>query len=259
MDTNRSTATAGRDGRDVRWEHHREQRRSALVDATIRAIRRHGATVGMDDIAAEAGTSKTVIYRHFDDKAGLYRAVAERIDQRVVRDVGAALSASSSASTPRQLIASTVEAYLSLVESDTEVYRFVVNRPLVDLPLSDDPVGGTVSHITDQLTEQLALDWERAPGAERLGAHVRPEQSSAQGHSSKRSQEQSQQQSQQHRDQARVWAIALVGSVQAVADDWLAGAERLPRPQLVAALTDLAWRGLAPLLGEPTQSDHLTT
>src|SRR5262245_32752527 len=54
-----------RDGRDSRWEQHREERREALVDATIRAIRKHGATVGMDDIALEAGTSKTVVYRHF--------------------------------------------------------------------------------------------------------------------------------------------------------------------------------------------------
>ena len=84
----RRTVRTPRDGRDSRWERHREERRAALVDATIRAIRTHGAGVGMDDIAAEAGTSKTVIYRHFDDKAGLYRAVAERIDGRVVAQRG---------------------------------------------------------------------------------------------------------------------------------------------------------------------------
>ena len=80
----------GRDGRDARWEGHREARRSELVDATIRAIRRHGPGVGMDDIAAEAGTSKTVVYRHFDDRAGLYRAVVARIESRVVGSVAGA-------------------------------------------------------------------------------------------------------------------------------------------------------------------------
>ena len=75
------------DGRSARWVRHREERRQSLVDAAIRAICRHGATVGMDEIAAEAGTSKTVIYRHFEDRAGLYRAVAQRVDQRVVGDV----------------------------------------------------------------------------------------------------------------------------------------------------------------------------
>ncbi|CAN7377412.1 TetR/AcrR family transcriptional regulator [Terrabacter sp. LjRoot27] len=209
---------APRDGRDSRWERHREERRAALVDATIRAIRTHGAGVGMDDIAAEAGTSKTVIYRHFDDKAGLYRAVAARIDGRVVGNVGSALGRSS---TPlagtRELVASTVEAYLALVESDTEVYRFVVNRPLVDLPLADDPVGGTVSQVTDQLTG-LLLEALRSPATDP--------------------------------SRARTWAIALVGSVRAVADDWLATPEgdRAPRAAVVEALTDLAWHGLSPVL-----------
>ncbi|MBC9823535.1 TetR/AcrR family transcriptional regulator [Terrabacter sp. MAHUQ-38] len=215
-----------RDGRDARWERHREERRAALVDATIRAIRKHGAGVGMDDIAAEAGTSKTVIYRHFDDKAGLYRAVAARIDGRVVRNVGSALGGTGTApGDTRDLVASTVDAYLALVESDTEVYRFVVNRPLVDLPLPDDPVGGTVDQVTDQLTGLLL--------ASLRGNATEP-------------------------SRARTWAIALVGSVRAVADDWLATpeSERASRVAVVEALTDLAWHGLAPILSadEPART-----
>ena len=50
------------DGRSTRWDQHRAARRRELVDATLRAIRQHGAGVGMDDIAAVAGTSKTVVY-----------------------------------------------------------------------------------------------------------------------------------------------------------------------------------------------------
>ncbi len=204
------------DGRSARWVRHREERRATLVDATIRAIRRHGATVGMDDIAAEAGTSKTVIYRHFEDRAGLYRAVAQRVDQRVVGDVAGALDRSSAAgSDPRDLIASIVDAYLALVESDTELYRFVVNRPMVDRPLADDPVDATVGHVTDQLTGLLESSIR--------GSAIDPAT-------------------------ARVWAVALVGSVQAVADDWLAAADRAPRDHLVETLTTLAWHGLAPAL-----------
>ncbi|EWT01640.1 TetR family transcriptional regulator [Intrasporangium oryzae NRRL B-24470] len=207
-----------RDGRDARWEQHRSERRAAIVDATIRAVRRHGAAVGMDDIAAEAGTSKTVVYRHFDDKAGLYRAVAARIDQRVVGDVGDAMArARASDDDLRHLIASTVEAYLSLVESDTEVYRFVVNRPLVDQPLPDDPVGGTVGEVTDRLTRLL---------------------------------EQSLRGTEVDSGRARLWAVALVGSVRAVADDWLASPDRRPREELVELLTELAWRGLSPWVGD---------
>jgi len=65
------------DGRRSRWDGHRLARREELVDATLRAIRTHGAAVGMDEVATSAGTSKTVFYRHFTDRGGLYTAVAE--------------------------------------------------------------------------------------------------------------------------------------------------------------------------------------
>ncbi|MDN5794952.1 MAG: TetR/AcrR family transcriptional regulator [Intrasporangium sp.] len=212
-----ATPTAGnrpepapRDGRDTRWEAHREQRRGELVDATIRAIRAHGAGVGMDDIASTAATSKTVIYRHFGDKAGLYRAVADRIDQRVYRHVSAALAATGATDDLRVAVASTVEAYLSLVESDAEVYRFVVNRPLVETPLPDDPVEATTDRVVDLLLSSVPLQGDPR--------------------------------------RARLWAIAFVGSVRAVADDWLSSVDRLPRGDVVGVLTDLAWRGLGPML-----------
>lgn len=206
-----------RDGRYARWERHRGERRTALVDAIIRAIRDHGASVGMDDIAATAGTSKTVLYRYFEDKAGVYRAVADRIDERVLRHVSAALAGSSAPDgDPRELISSTVDAYLSLVESDTEVYRFVVGRPLVDRPLADDPVGGTITRASGLLQSALGV------------GDVDPAR-------------------------ARIWTIALVGSVQAVADDWLAAADRPSRAMLVQTLSELAWTGLAP---ELTPADY---
>src|SRR4051794_14784186 len=56
-----------RDRRDSRWDEPRRARREQLVDAAVSAVGRHGAGVGMEEIAAEAGTSKTVVYRHFTD------------------------------------------------------------------------------------------------------------------------------------------------------------------------------------------------
>ena len=75
------------DGRDTRWAEHRRERRIELVESTLRAIRRQGATVSLDDIAAEAGTSKPVIYRHFGDRPGLYRAVVEKTAQFILDDL----------------------------------------------------------------------------------------------------------------------------------------------------------------------------
>lgn len=65
------------DRRRERWREHRQARRAELVEAAVRAIGRKGHDVGMDDIAAEAGISKPVLYRHFSDKSELYLAVGE--------------------------------------------------------------------------------------------------------------------------------------------------------------------------------------
>ena len=56
----------------------RDARRAALVAAAFRAIARHGADVSMEQIAAEAGITKPILYRHFGDKTGLVAAVTLR-------------------------------------------------------------------------------------------------------------------------------------------------------------------------------------
>ncbi|MCH8611766.1 TetR/AcrR family transcriptional regulator [Arsenicicoccus dermatophilus] len=193
------------DGRSARWETHRRERRIALVDETIRAIRAHGAGVGLDDVAAQAGTSKTVLYRHFEDRAGLYRAVAERVASRIVDRVEESLSGDEA---PQEVLRSVVDAYLSLVERDPELYRFVVRHPLVEGSLDEDPVRGISTQVADLVTGALA------------GSAPDPEV-------------------------ARTWAIALVGAVQASADAWLATDPGLcpSRAELTARLVSFAWNG----------------
>ena len=73
-----------RDRRDSRWDEHRRDRREQLVEATLAAVGKHGAGVGMEEIAAEAGTSKTVVYRHFTDRTELYVAVCTRVASQLL-------------------------------------------------------------------------------------------------------------------------------------------------------------------------------
>ncbi len=67
------------DGRTARWEGHRDTRRAEIVAAAVTVIGREGPAVGVDVIARELGTSRPAVYRHFDDRADLDRAVADRI------------------------------------------------------------------------------------------------------------------------------------------------------------------------------------
>jgi AcrR family transcriptional regulator len=64
--------------RSASGERKRADRRAALVGAAFRAIARHGPGVSMEQIAAEAGITKPILYRHFDDKTGLVAAVTLR-------------------------------------------------------------------------------------------------------------------------------------------------------------------------------------
>ena len=84
----------------------------------------------MDEIAAVAGTSKTVLYRHFADKGQLYLAVTEAVHELIAHDLRASVERAG-AQDARGAVAAAVDAYLALVERDPEVYRFVVERPLL--------------------------------------------------------------------------------------------------------------------------------
>lgn len=182
------------DGRDTRWTAHRLQRRRELVESALRAIRRHGATVGMDGIAAEAGTSKPVIYRHFGDRPGLYRAVVEKVAQFILDDLRTSVdwdtTFDGAGDNLTRLIRDLTHSYLRLVQRDPEIYRFVVSRPLVDGDDADDPVTGLTMRIGGRIAELL-----RADG---VGA-----------------------------DRADTWGHGIVGCVRAATDQWLrAGMDR---------------------------------
>ena len=68
----------------------RRLRRHQLLDAADRVIRRRGAGASMDEIATEAGISKPILYRHFGDKDGLHRALAERYVEALLSELRAA-------------------------------------------------------------------------------------------------------------------------------------------------------------------------
>jgi AcrR family transcriptional regulator len=56
----------------------RAQRRGQILEAATRAFARGGfANTGLDAIAAEAGVTPVILYRHFASKADLYREVIE--------------------------------------------------------------------------------------------------------------------------------------------------------------------------------------
>lgn len=98
----------------------REARREALLAATLGAIARHGPGVSMDQIAAEAGVTKPIVYRHFRDKRGLVAAVT----LRYMAELRAAL-AQVDAPDLRELTRRQLDAGLRYLETRPGLLEFI--------------------------------------------------------------------------------------------------------------------------------------
>lgn len=114
------------DGRAARWANHREERRGDLIRAARHAVHLLGSEVPMEDIAAAAGTSKSVFYRYFGDKAGLQAAMGEVVLARMQERIAEAARAAES---PYEGLRAMVAAYLGMAASSPRVYEFVTRVP----------------------------------------------------------------------------------------------------------------------------------
>ncbi|MER6917015.1 TetR family transcriptional regulator [Streptomyces sp. NPDC000594] len=195
-----------------------DQRRRELLEAADRVVLRDGPKASMNAIAAEAGITKPILYRHFGDKGGLYRALAKRHTDALLEALRGALDAPADR---RQRVAATLDTYLAAIEARPQVYRFLMH-PAEDPAPADHgtaetgfDVGRHSAPLLRRLGEELAkVIHERVdlgPDAERL---------------------------------SRVWGHGIVGMMHAAGDWWL-GERPCSRAELVHSLMDLLWGRLA--------------
>ncbi|SFT74633.1 transcriptional regulator, TetR family [Actinopolyspora lacussalsi subsp. righensis] len=197
-------STGHGDARRERWRGHRQARRAEFVEAAVRAIGSCGAEVGMDDIAAEAGVSKPVLYRHFSDKSDLYLAVGEWGTNLLMERISPTLRQEGSA---RERIRRIIGTYLGVIEEYPELYRFVVRRNFADRPVQTDPVTTEKTVIANSLSRLL-------------GEYMRSLELDSGG--------------------VEAWSHGLVGMVQASGDWWL-DRHSMSRDDLTEYLTKIIW------------------
>ncbi|NLU69812.1 TetR family transcriptional regulator [Streptomyces sp. HNM0574] len=190
-----------------------ERRRGELLEAADRVVLREGPGASMNAIAAEAGITKPILYRHFGDKEGLYRALAVRHTDALLDSLRAALDAPTER---RARVEATLDTYLAIIEARPQVYRFLMHPSEADSGSERGfDVGRHSAPLLRRLGEELAkVIAERVdlgPGGDEL---------------------------------ARVWGHGIVGMMYAAGDWWLRE-QPCPRAQLVSHLTDLLWGRLA--------------
>lgn len=209
----------GRDGRTTALRRRRE-----LLEAAERVVLRDGPEASMNAIAAEAGITKPILYRHFGDKGGLYRALAKRHTDALLATLRSALDAPNDR---RARVEATLHAYLNAIDSNPQIYRFLMHP--ADHPAYPDPVSG------------LGAGRHSAPLLRRMGedlAVVIAERLRL---------------GEESRLRARVWGHGVVGMMHAAGDWWL-GERPCSRDDLVRHLADLLWGMLAGVEDRPGSS-----
>nr|WP_240930094.1 TetR family transcriptional regulator [Streptomyces coryli] len=184
-----------------------------MLRAADRVVLREGPDASMNAIAAEAGITKPILYRHFGDKSGLYRALAERHTDALVASLRDALDTPTGR---RERVEAALDTYLAAIEARPQVYRFLMH-PAEDsrAPERDFEVGRHSAPLLRRLGEELAQVVDERVDLGPGGALL-----------------------------ARTWGHGIVGMMHAAGDWWLR--ERpCSRAELVQSLADLLWGRLA--------------
>lgn len=213
------------DGRRQRWAGHRQARRAEFVAAAVEAVRAHGAETGLDEIAAQAGVSKPVLYRHFTDRSDLFAAVLDAIADdvllpRIAAELAALPAAPDGALADSEVIGRVVRAFVSVVDDEPQLYRFALAH--ASSGRDGDFVAATERRVA-QLLSALLGDRLRGLGADSGGAEV--------------------------------WAFGIVGMVQLATQRWF-DQRTMSAEALVDYLTALVTGGLSGVLTVPAAPDE---
>jgi AcrR family transcriptional regulator len=181
----------------------REERREHLLAAAVDAIRTIGPGASMEQLAAQGGVTKPILYRHFGDREGLGRAIGDHYAIVLMARLAEPLGSDA----PRDLLWRTVDTYLQFLEDEPHLYAFLTSgggvRP------DAEGTGAIVNAVARQVTVRIG-DQLRAAGLDAGGAEP--------------------------------FAHGIVGMVHQAGDWWVRN-RTMSRHALATYLTTLLWSG----------------
>ena len=133
------------------------ERREQLLDIGRRLFAERGFEgTSVEEIAAQAGVSKPVVYEHFGGKEGLYAVVVDREVERLLATATAILSGANT----REKFEAAAVALLRYIEDNSDGFRILVR----DSPASGSGTfGSLISDIAHQV-EYILGDFFRSRG-----------------------------------------------------------------------------------------------
>lgn len=198
------------DGRAVRWDEHRAERRLLVLDAAVAAIEEAppGAEINLQQIADAAGLVRTVLYRHFDGRAGLHRAVRGHIVSMIADAVILNITLEG---TIDEIIDRALRGFVGWVDEHANLYLWA-ERELGDG--QESQLMELVQSIADQITAVIVI------AAELLGRQFDDEEHAA----------------------LELLTFGIIGQVRGTVSSWIRRSQRMPGVgALVAMLHRSMW------------------
>ena len=201
----------GGDARRDRWSDHRARRRREFVDAALRVLEIQGPDLPMDAVAAEAGVTKPVLYRYFQDKSALVDALGERGSEILLDRLLPAIQAGCPA---LSRVRDAVGAYYAVIDEHPNLYWLLAREGRTGS--GPDSIQQNKEHIATALTAVLG-DHLRAYGLDSGGAEP--------------------------------WAYGMTGLVQSTGEWWLQR-RSMSRATVVEYVTQIIWAAITGTLRE---------
>ncbi len=206
-----SATVKGGDARRDRWSDHRARRRREFVDAALRVLEALGPDLPMEAVAAEAGVTKPVLYRYFQDKSALVDALAERGSEILLDRLIPAIRAGCPA---LSRVRDAVGAYFAVIDEHPNLYWLLAREARSDTASGPDSIQQNKEFIATALTAVLG-DYLRAYELDSGGAEP--------------------------------WAYGMTGLVQSTGEWWLQR-RSMSRATVVEYVTQVLWAAIAGML-----------
>lgn len=115
-------------GRAATPRLRRSERREQILTAATSAFAQTGyAATSLEDVAAQAGVTRVILYRHFESKADLYRSVLDRAKQRLDAATGAP-----------EFTEASIDALLGSAADDPDAFRLLFHHAAKEPAFKDE-------------------------------------------------------------------------------------------------------------------------
>jgi len=145
------------DGRSTRWSAHNDAQRERIITAAIALYDEGNLDASLQEIGSRAGLSRSVLYRQFEDRSDLERAVQQQILDGLLTRISDAIVLTG---TVRETLRRAASTYIAWAAEHPRLHQ------LGDLdPAASGPLSRAIDRLSEQIAETMVVTF-RLSGAE---------------------------------------------------------------------------------------------